>query len=219
MREPDATLKDKLGNLDKTKFNMSWILLAEQHCIGYLVAFPRRTLVDVPHYESVIYIDDLQVVPGHERYLFRMLSLLAKDIHRLRLAEKSIEGVCRRDAYKLFDRHRRVVERLGWEQVGTYEYWDDNLGEELCWMRWDPCQASKVQERDEVQFSDEVTPQSTTKLVSLDDYDPMEMLDVLEFFLVHEDQIRAPLYPPVAGTACLPELPGIQALLGRQDRD
>lgn len=217
MREDDARLQSKLATLESTKFNMSWILLAEQHCVGYLVAYPRRTLVDVPQYESVIYVDDIQVVRGHERYLFRLLTLLAQDIHRLNLQQKSIEGVCRRDAYKLFDRHRRVIERLGWEQISTYEYWDDDLGEELSWMRWNPCRVAKVEERDKVQFSDEAAPaKDQPKLVSLSDADPMEMLDVLEYFLVHEEQIRAPLYPPVAGIACLPNLPGVQVLLGRE---
>ncbi len=217
MREDDARLQSKLANLESTRFNMSWILLAEQHCVGYLVAYPRRTLVDVPHYESVIYVDDLQVVKGYERYLFRLLTLLAKDIHRLQLEKKSIEGVCRRDAYKLFDRHRGVIERLGWEQVATYEYWDDDLGEELSWMRWNPRRTSQLEERDKVQFSDEVAAaEERPKLVTLDDADPMEMLDVLEYFLVHEEQIKAPLYPPVAGIACLPNLPGVEVLLGRE---
>ncbi|NDD30315.1 MAG: hypothetical protein EB084_18815 [Proteobacteria bacterium] len=135
MRHGETGLRSRLEGLAKMQAAFASICHDEHGaCLGYLIAWRGATLVDVPRPEPVVFIDDLQA--ADPRALYPLLSQLADDIEAKSMQSLPIEGVCRRSAYRLFNEHQSVIRRLGYELHATYEYWDDELGEELCWMRW-----------------------------------------------------------------------------------
>lgn len=135
MRHGESTLRARLGSLATSPGTLAWLCEdGEGRCLGYLVAWRGRSLVDVPNPESVVFIDDLQA--ADPRALYPLLVRLAQDIEVKSLLALPIEGVCRRDAYRLFRDHDKAIRRLGYALHAHYEYWDETLGEALCWMRW-----------------------------------------------------------------------------------
>lgn len=140
MRQGESAIREKLKELDDSGYSLSWMLHVDDECLGYLVAWPGESLLDLPNGHRVIFIDDLQVRPGHGTQLYALLKLLAEDIVEKDLCSLSIEAVCRRNAYKVFKEHEGAIARLGYELLATYEYWEETVGEELCWMRWKPLQ-------------------------------------------------------------------------------
>lgn len=227
MRQSEAVLRSKLHGLARTRFQMSWILHSGERCVGYLLAYPQHSLLDVPNPDRIVYIDDIQVIPGFERELYHLLSLLGEDMRRLKIHHLAIEGVCRREAYRVFDRHQAVVRRLGWELAGSYEYWDQDLGEELCWMRWASLATevgARVETTDRLALSsdvdEEVGLESSPGLVSLEDApvaqegEPLSALTFLILGAEDGELIPAPLHPPVAGVWCSIDLPGVRSFFG-----
>jgi hypothetical protein len=134
MRQGEAGWRARLDNLARSDESLSWIIEDDEGPLGYLVAWRGRSMVDVPRPEQVIFIDDLQAVKP--AVLYPLLQALAADLDAKGWLALPIEGVCRRNAYRVFREHDASIRRLGWELHATYEYWDDELGEELCWMRW-----------------------------------------------------------------------------------
>ena len=107
--------------------------------MGYVLAYPAYTQLTFPNPEFVLYVDDLQVVPGFENVLFRLLDLFTSDVQELDLEHLAIEGVCRRNSYKLFKNHDPLMNKLGWELEAEHSYWGAEIGETLTWLRWKPC--------------------------------------------------------------------------------
>lgn len=139
MKQGLSVVTERLQILAETEVQMSWICLAEEECAGYLVAYPAYTQLSFPNPEFVIYIDDLQVTAGYEQYLFRLLELFTQDLKDLGLESLAVEGVCRRNSYKLFKKHDSVMNRLGWELEAENAYWEPEIAETLTWLRWKPC--------------------------------------------------------------------------------
>lgn len=145
MRQGEPALRTRLETLSRTGLGLSWLCeSAEGDCLGYLVAWRGRSMVDVPNPEPVVFIDDLQA--ADPRALYPLLVHLAEDIEGRALHALPIEGVCRRNAYRLFRDHDSAIARLGYEMHATHEYWDEQLGEELCWMRWRSLRAPSTPE-------------------------------------------------------------------------
>lgn len=135
MRHGESTLRTRFGTLAKSPGTLAWLCEdGDGHCLGYLIAWRGRSMVDVPNPEPVVFIDDLQA--ADPRALYPLLVQLSDDIEAKSLLALPIEGVCRRNAYRLFRDHDTAIRRLGYELHAHYEYWDETLGEELCWMRW-----------------------------------------------------------------------------------
>ena len=135
MRHGEAVLRNRFDALSRSDIAIAWLCEnGEGECVGYLVAWRGRSMLDVPRPETVVFIDDLQA--ADPRALWPLLVQLGEDIEAKALQALPIEGVCRRNAYRLFRDHDSAIRRLGYELHAHYEYWDENLGEELCWMRW-----------------------------------------------------------------------------------
>jgi hypothetical protein len=138
MRQGLDLIQQRLGELQLNARPMSWIARRENRCLSYLIAYPSVSQLDTGSPEPVIYIDDLQVTPGYSSHLFCLLKLLAKDLHQLGLAGLPIEGICRRNSYRVFRDHAELIRKLGWELESKCAYWDEITGESMYWLRWTP---------------------------------------------------------------------------------
>lgn len=142
MRQGLERIRSKLELLEQSRFSFSWLLLNEGQPLGYIVAYPSKSLLDVPDPDVVVYVDDLQVGLGQAVELYRLLKLMVEDKELADLGSLHIEALCRRSAYKVLAEHPQVIGRLGYELLGKYEYWEDSVGEEMAWMRWAPAQSA-----------------------------------------------------------------------------
>ena len=138
MRQGESALQAKLALLEQSRFSFSHILLESGVVHGYIVAYPSRSMVDSPRPEFVVYVDDLQVRQGQTADLYRLIKLMVEDKEANALSHLHIEALCRRSASRVLAEHPKVIGRLGYDLLGSYEYWDDDLGEAMSWMRWAP---------------------------------------------------------------------------------
>lgn len=157
MRQGEATIRARLELLEQSRFNFSWALFHGSHVTGYIVAYPSKSMVESHGKESIIYVDDLQVLPGHNSDLYRLIKLMVEDKEAAELGHLRIEALARRSASRVMADHPQVITRLGYELIGTYDYWDDNVGESLTWMSWAPLPAAAVKSTsDQLHFSSDL---------------------------------------------------------------
>ncbi|MGE0490327.1 MAG: hypothetical protein AB7S38_14055 [Vulcanimicrobiota bacterium] len=236
MRQGEKVLRSKLRTLESYRLQLSFILHDEGRCVGYLVAYPQRSLLDVEKPDRIVYIDDIQVVQGHEAGLYRLLKLLSQELARFKMSHWPIEGVCRRRSFRVFQDHQSLIRRLGWELAGHYAYWDDQAGEEMCWMRWWPLAVGveRPPERDRIDLSGEqdYDDDPLPELVSLEPAprpagadEPLpelvhlgplheEKMPALTYLLLGDpdsELVPAPENPPVRHRL---EMPGVRSFFG-----
>jgi hypothetical protein len=156
MRAGVDRLREKLGWLEQSRFSFSWILFEDELPTAYMVAYPSTSQVDVPDPETVVKVDDLIVDQGRAHDFYRLLSLLVADLEERRLGHLPIEATCRRTAYEVATGHPRVIARLGYELQAQYEYWEGQVGEELCWLRFVPLPTATVATVDSLSYSEDL---------------------------------------------------------------
>jgi hypothetical protein len=155
LRETLPRLKDKLTLLDQSDFTSAWGLFEGNSLIAYVIAFPRKSLLEGRSKETVLGIDDLWVSPRHTGKLYSLLKILHFDLEEAQLAHLDIEALSRRSFYRLVEQHPEVFRRIGYEVLGSYVYWEDRIGEEMCWVRFSPLIARERKVgNDEVELSD-----------------------------------------------------------------
>lgn len=157
----------KLRDLDALGCSFSWIIHENSQSVAYIVVYPQFSRLERNEKERVLYVDDVFVKRGYEICLLRLIQLFTKQAVERGLKSFPIEGVCRVGAYRAFAGHDPLLRKLGWELAQKSEYWDPNLGEEMCWLRWEPLieETAKIASRDFVSVSreaNESAPQTTT---------------------------------------------------------
>jgi hypothetical protein len=165
MRFGESGLRERLERLETNGNSLSCLAEAKGAALGCLLAWTDRSLIDMPRPPRIILIDNLVVRPDQPRLLYRLLEHLAEDIAAQNLGQLSIEGVCRRRAYKVFQEHETAIARLGYEPAGTYEYWEDAIGEEVCWMRWVPLSWAQTGPPSELEGEDAWIPSAAEPAV------------------------------------------------------
>jgi len=176
MRHGRDALAARLTELETSGLSFSWIAEEDGECQGYLVAWLTRSMVDTPRPEAVILVDDVRVVNAQGNVLYRLLKEMGEDLVERGHADKHVEGVCRRNAYKLFEEHAAPIRRLGYEMLAKYEYWDETLGEEMCWMRWHPVQRVSSA----IRLDDQAIISGGKAVEQIDPVDLLNTMDVLE---------------------------------------
>ena len=149
-------IRQKLETLERSGYSFSWILFERERPTAFLIAYPGTSNLDVPEPDPVIYIGEMIVERNRPHDFYRLLSLMVDDLEERNLAHLAIEAVCRRGVYDVVKEHPRVIARLGYELSGQYEYWDDKIGEEVCWMRWMPLRAPEVIAQESFTFSEDL---------------------------------------------------------------
>lgn len=233
-------LRAKLATLREIKVHMSWILFEGATCVAYIIVYPRVVKLGDEEEERILYVDDIYTQPGRETLVFRLLKLATDQAKRRRLGDLAIEAYSRAGAYQTFTRHDALFRKYGWTNSGKHEYWDDRLGEEMCWLRWDKYYetSSTIATGDTFRKSREEADdfdEPAKKLVTLEDseqyaYRPKAVIpiyepedDVDEFDALtqvmlgaeDEDLVEIVPAPPVSRTA---DVFGIQEFFGTRPR-
>lgn len=138
MRDTVDKLRQKLTLLDQSDFSSAWGLFENEGLIGYVIAFPRRSHVEDRGKEVVVGIDDLWISQKYSHRLYSLLKILQFDLEEAQLNHLDIEANSRRSFFRLLEKHPEVFRRLGYELLGTYVYWEESIGEEMCWLRMSP---------------------------------------------------------------------------------
>jgi hypothetical protein len=106
--------------------------------VGYLMCWPDFCQVEGMEDQPILLVDDVVVRPGHQAQLHRLLLSLREHIVARRLEGLPLEGNSRSQAHQLWQRHPRILAKLGYTCVASYEITDPDGGESLTWVRYEP---------------------------------------------------------------------------------
>lgn len=106
--------------------------------VGYLMCWPDFCQVEGMEEHPILLVDDVVVRPGHQAQLHRLLLSLREQIVARRLEELPLEGNSRSQAHRLWQRHPRILAKLGYTCVASHEIIDNDGGEPLTWVRYEP---------------------------------------------------------------------------------
>jgi len=134
----EAAIRENLLNAERAGDNLSWGLFEDEEMAAYLVAWVTYSLIEGRGREEVVFIDDIVVLKGRQNAFFSLLQALTDSIEEKNLTHLAIEGTTRKESFKVFSSHSRIFDELGYTLVGTHEYWDEDLGENLTFIRFHP---------------------------------------------------------------------------------
>ena len=133
-------IEDVAKNLrlaDEEGFNLSFGLESGGTLAGYLLAWLDHSRLE-GRVEDVVLIDDLVLIPQAQTYLKKILSALVEEISSKELGDLAVEAAVRAGDKSFFAANRRFLESLGYEMVAEVPYEDEDLAEELTWVRFEP---------------------------------------------------------------------------------
>lgn len=116
--------------------NFSVGLLERGNLVAYMLAWLEESRVEGLR-ESVVLIDDLALATGEIEDLRLMLSHLVRQLEGAGLTHLAIEGSLLPDTRELFLNQARFFASLGYELVASHDYWEEELGAELTWVRYE----------------------------------------------------------------------------------
>ena len=149
-----------LRQADEVGFNFSFGLETKGALMGYLLAWLDNSRLEGRR-EDVVLIDDLVVVPEARVHLKKLLSALAEELNSKELGDLAVEAAIRAQDAGFLQLHTRFLESLGYELVAEVPYDDEDLGEGLTWVRFEPwSQKEDIEVPDD--FFDTVKEESTS---------------------------------------------------------
>lgn len=116
--------------------NFSVGLVQRGQLIAYMLAWLEESRVEGMR-ESVVLIDDLALATGQIEDLRLLLSHLAQQLQGAGLTHLAIEGSLLPDTRELFLDQERFFASLGYELVASQDYWEEEVGAELTWVRYE----------------------------------------------------------------------------------
>jgi len=129
-------IAQSLATAEEEGGNFSSGLLENGHLRGYLLAWLEESRVQGLR-ESVILIDDVAITTGSIGDLQRLFRNLITQIEDSGLSHLAIEGSLLPDTRDTFMGQRRFFSGLGYELVASQDYWEEELGVEMTWVRYE----------------------------------------------------------------------------------
>ena len=106
---------------------------------GYWLAWIQSSRLESRADEEVVLVDDVVLAPSARRRMLALIEAMLQAMAESGRAGLPIEGALRLTTEETFTGHAQLFERLGYRQVGRHEYTDEELGETLVWVRFEPC--------------------------------------------------------------------------------
>lgn len=116
--------------------NYSVGLLEQGKLVAYMLAWQEESRIEGRR-ESVVLIDDLALATGEIEDLRLLFAHLVQQLEGRGLTHLAIEGSLLADTRELFRKQGRFFASLGYEMVASQDYWEDGLGAELTWVRYE----------------------------------------------------------------------------------
>ena len=134
LRLGEAVHKANLEMFEKNGKNFSVGLTENNRLVGYILGWPQETLAE-GHDEEVVLMEDMAIIPEHKNRFHGMLAAFIEQIHLKQYGNRAIEGVARRKAFHFWKKHRKVMRELGYEIRNTEGYFDEEIFEDMVWIR------------------------------------------------------------------------------------
>jgi hypothetical protein len=132
-----GTIRENLTGAERDEENLSWGVVEDEKLLAYLMAWVDSSMVEGREYEDVVFVDDIAVLPGQQNAFFLLLSAMTEDIASHNLGTLPIEGTTRVPSFKIFSRHEKIFQSLGYQLTASHEYYDEELSEQMIWVRFD----------------------------------------------------------------------------------
>lgn len=116
--------------------NFSVGLVENGHLKGYMLAWLEESRLEGLQ-ESVLLIDDLALPEGSTADLQKLLRNLVSQLEESQLAHLAIEGTAPSSFAETLRSLERFIHKLGYELVASEDYFEDELGMELTWVRYE----------------------------------------------------------------------------------
>ena len=129
-------IAESLATAEEEGGNFSLGLFDNGRLQGYLLAWLEVSRVEGLQ-ESVVFIDDVAIATGRLEDLQRLFRTLVSHIEESGLSHLAIEASMLPETRETFSGQRRFFSGLGYELVASQEYWEDQLGVELTWVRYE----------------------------------------------------------------------------------
>jgi hypothetical protein len=128
-------IADALASAVQEGANFSVGLMQRGQLKAYMLAWLEESRVE-GNRESVVLIDDLALATGQVADLRLLISHLVRQLQDAGLSHLAIEGSLMPDTSSIFMGQERYFASLGYELVASQEYWEDEFGTELIWVRY-----------------------------------------------------------------------------------
>lgn len=129
-------IADSLTAAEEEGGNFSLGLVDHGQLRGYMLAWLEESRVEGVR-ESVVLIDDLTVGTGSVADLQKLLRSLVGNLEDSGLSHLAIEGTLLPETRDTFLGQQRFFASLGYELVASQEYFEDEIGVELTWVRYE----------------------------------------------------------------------------------
>ena len=136
MLYPASEIAHALASAEREGGNFSVGLLERGNLKAYMLAWLEESRVEGLRV-SVLLIDDLALATGEVEDLRLFLSHLVQQLQSAGLTHLAIEGSLLPDTRELFLNQARFFASLGYELVASQDYWEEELGAELTWVRYE----------------------------------------------------------------------------------
>lgn len=131
-----AEIAEALTSAVREGGNFSVGLRERGQLMAYMLAWLEESRVEGVR-ESVVLIDDLALATGEVEDLRLLLSHLVQQLQSAGLTHLAIEGSLLPDTRELFLNQARFFASLGYEMVASQDYWEEEFGAELTWVRYE----------------------------------------------------------------------------------
>lgn len=119
---------------EQSNFSMGFVDGSRLH--GYMLAWLEESRVE-GNRESVLLIEDLAVDDTVRSQVSKLFRILVQNLEESGLHDIAIEAVVLASLQQTYANHTRLFSSLGYELAATSTYEDEDLGQEMVWVRYE----------------------------------------------------------------------------------
>jgi hypothetical protein len=126
---------------EESNFSMGFVDGSRLH--GYMLAWLEESRVEGLR-ESVLLIEDVVVDDTARPQVGKLFRVLVQNLEESGLTDIAIEATLLASMQPAFASHTRLFSSLGYELAASSTYEDDELGQEMIWVRYERPQQEEV---------------------------------------------------------------------------
>lgn len=134
---------------EDANYSMGFVDGARLH--GYMLAWLEESRVE-GNRESVLLIDDVLVDETASPQAAKLFRILVQNLEESGLGDVAIEAVLLASMQPFLDRHVRAFSALGYEVAASTTYDDEELGQQMLWVRYERPREDEAVISEEEQF-------------------------------------------------------------------
>ncbi len=130
-------IRKNLKDIEANNCNLSYALLDKQNeLLGYIMAWfaDSQFVID----DIVVFIDDLVILPDYENYRYNLIKAVVKNLEERKLSDIAMEITLFYKESNIWINDTDIEEKVGYTLSNSLKYNDDESGEELVLLRFEP---------------------------------------------------------------------------------